>query len=84
VFAYATDPTHFHEWQQDVSDGHAITGPEHLRAWSPQRITGEWVAGGALTLTRCEPGHRTSTLAPQDEEVRGEARRGASHPQRPK
>jgi Polyketide cyclase / dehydrase and lipid transport len=22
VFAYATDPTHFHEWQQGVIDGH--------------------------------------------------------------
>jgi Polyketide cyclase / dehydrase and lipid transport len=22
VFAYAADPTHFHEWQQDVIDGH--------------------------------------------------------------
>jgi hypothetical protein len=22
VFAYATDPTRFHEWQQDVIDGH--------------------------------------------------------------
>jgi carbon monoxide dehydrogenase subunit G len=22
VFAYATDPTHFHEWQQGVVDGH--------------------------------------------------------------
>lgn len=29
----------------------AITEPEHLRAWFPQRITGEWVAGGELTFS---------------------------------
>ena len=28
----------------------AITEPEHLRAWFPQRITGDWVVGGTLTF----------------------------------
>ena len=29
----------------------AITEPEHLRAWFPQRITGEWVVGSMLTFS---------------------------------
>jgi uncharacterized protein YndB with AHSA1/START domain len=29
----------------------AITEPEHLSAWFPQRITGEWVVGGKLTFS---------------------------------
>ena len=29
----------------------AITEPEHLRAWFPQRITGDWVVGGTLTFS---------------------------------
>ena len=29
----------------------AITEPEHLRAWFPQRVIGEWVVGGKLTFT---------------------------------
>jgi uncharacterized protein YndB with AHSA1/START domain len=29
----------------------AITEPEHLQAWFPQRITGDWVAGGKLTFS---------------------------------
>jgi len=29
----------------------AITEPEHLRAWFPQRITGDWVVGGPLTFS---------------------------------
>ena len=28
VFAYATDPTRFHEWQQGVVDGH-MDQPRH-------------------------------------------------------
>ena len=29
----------------------AITEPEHLQAWFPQRITGDWVVGGTLTFS---------------------------------
>jgi uncharacterized protein YndB with AHSA1/START domain len=29
----------------------AITEPEHLQAWFPQRITGDWVAGGKLRFS---------------------------------
>ena len=29
----------------------AITEPEHLRAWFPQRITGDWVVGGTLKFS---------------------------------
>ncbi len=29
----------------------AITEPEHLAAWFPQRVTGDWVVGGALTFS---------------------------------
>jgi uncharacterized protein YndB with AHSA1/START domain len=29
----------------------AITEPGHLRAWFPQRITGEWVTGGELRFS---------------------------------
>lgn len=32
----------------------AITQPEHLRAWFPQHINGEWVAGGPLTFSSPE------------------------------
>lgn len=28
----------------------AITEPEHLQAWFPQRISGEWVVGGVVTF----------------------------------
>jgi uncharacterized protein YndB with AHSA1/START domain len=28
----------------------AITEPEHLQAWFPQRIVGEWVVGASLTF----------------------------------
>lgn len=29
----------------------AITQPEHLAAWFPQRITGDWVTGGKLAFS---------------------------------
>ena len=29
----------------------AITEPEHMRAWFPQDVAGEWVMGGALTFS---------------------------------
>ena len=28
----------------------AITEPEHLQAWFPQRITGDWVVGGTADV----------------------------------
>ena len=28
----------------------AITEPEHLQAWFPQRISGDWVVGGVVTF----------------------------------
>jgi uncharacterized protein YndB with AHSA1/START domain len=28
----------------------AVTEPEHLKAWFPMRITGDWVVGGTLTF----------------------------------
>ncbi len=34
----------------------ALTEPEHLRAWFPQHIRGEWRAGAALTFEHQEPG----------------------------
>jgi uncharacterized protein YndB with AHSA1/START domain len=44
----------------------AITEPAHLRAWFPQRITGEWVVGAALTFSQTEgpgPGFGGEVLA---------------------
>jgi uncharacterized protein YndB with AHSA1/START domain len=32
----------------------AITEPEHLRAWFPQQVTGDWVVGGPLTFSSPE------------------------------
>jgi uncharacterized protein YndB with AHSA1/START domain len=32
----------------------AITEPEHMRAWFPQHVTGEWVVGGLLTFSSPE------------------------------
>jgi uncharacterized protein YndB with AHSA1/START domain len=32
----------------------AITEPEHLRAWFPQRVTGDWVTGATLTFSDAE------------------------------
>jgi uncharacterized protein YndB with AHSA1/START domain len=29
----------------------AITEPEHMRAWFPQEVKGDWVVGGPLTFT---------------------------------
>jgi uncharacterized protein YndB with AHSA1/START domain len=29
----------------------AITEPEHLRAWFPQQVIGDWVVGGELTFS---------------------------------
>ncbi|HEY7142647.1 MAG TPA: SRPBCC family protein [Streptosporangiaceae bacterium] len=35
----------------------AITEPGHLRAWFPQRVSGEWVTGGKLTFSSAGGGH---------------------------
>jgi uncharacterized protein YndB with AHSA1/START domain len=32
----------------------AITEPEHLKAWFPQHVSGEWVIGGPLTFSSPE------------------------------
>jgi uncharacterized protein YndB with AHSA1/START domain len=32
----------------------AITEPEHMRAWFPQHVTGEWVVGGPITFSSPE------------------------------
>ena len=32
----------------------AITEPEHLRAWFPQDVSGDWVVGGPLTFSSPE------------------------------
>ena len=32
----------------------AITEPEHMRAWFPQRVSGDWVVGGRLTFSSPE------------------------------
>ena len=32
----------------------AITEPEHLRAWFPQHVSGDWVVGGPLTFNSPE------------------------------
>jgi len=49
VFAYATDPAHFHEWQQGVIDGHLDqAGPAQVgtKCVTTRRIGG---AGRAVT-----------------------------------
>jgi uncharacterized protein YndB with AHSA1/START domain len=57
VFAYATDPTRFGEWQQGVIDGHLdTTGPVHVgaRCLTTRRIGG---ANRAVTsvVTHVDP-----------------------------
>ena len=42
----------------------AITEPEHMRAWFPQHVSGDWVVGGPLTFSgpegrRCSPTSRS-------------------------
>ena len=32
----------------------AITEPEHLQAWFPQHVSGDWVVGGTLTFSTTE------------------------------
>lgn len=57
VFAYATDPTRFHEWQQDVIEGHLDqSGPAQVgtKCLTTRRIGG---ANRAVTsrLTHIDP-----------------------------
>jgi uncharacterized protein YndB with AHSA1/START domain len=41
----------------------AITEPEHLRAWFPQEIKGDWVVGGPLTFVGTGPDFDGEVLA---------------------
>ncbi|SDP63033.1 Polyketide cyclase / dehydrase and lipid transport [Pedococcus dokdonensis] len=60
VFAYATDPTRFHEWQNGVVDGHMeATGAPKVgdRCLTSRRIGGA-VRSSTSTVTHIEPPHR--------------------------
>ena len=49
VFAYATDPAHFHEWQQGFIDGHLDQpGPAQVGA---RCLTTRRIGGANLTVT---------------------------------
>ena len=49
VFAYATDPTHFHEWQQGLIDGHLEPpGPAHVGS---KCLTTRRIGGAKRTVT---------------------------------
>jgi len=49
VFAYATDPAHFPEWQQGVLDGHLDPpGPAHVGA---KCVTTRRIGGADRTVT---------------------------------
>lgn len=43
----------------------ALTEPDHLKAWFPDRISGEWVAGGKLAFS-----HDSAAIPDFDGEVR--------------
>jgi hypothetical protein len=55
VYAYATDPTHFHEWQKGVVDGH-LDGPPAVgtRCMTTRRIGGANRASTSV-LTHIDP-----------------------------
>jgi uncharacterized protein YndB with AHSA1/START domain len=60
VFAYATDPTRFHEWQNGVVDGHmANTGVPKVgdRCLTSRRIGGA-VRPSTSKVTHIDPPHR--------------------------
>lgn len=60
VFAYATDPNRFHEWQQGVVDGHMA--PSGAPAVGDRCITSRRIGGAVRSatsqLTHIEPPHR--------------------------
>src|SRR5207237_3481869 len=33
----------------------AVTEPEHMQAWFPQHVSGDWAVGGLLTFSSPEP-----------------------------
>lgn len=60
VFAYATDPTRFHEWQGGVVDGHMTNGGVPKvgdRCLTSRRIGGA-VRSSTSTVTHIDPPHR--------------------------
>ena len=60
VFAYATDPTRFHDWQSGVVDGHMATpGTPKVgdRCLTSRRIGGA-VRPSTSKVTHIEPPHR--------------------------
>jgi len=60
VFAYATDPTRFHQWQSGVVEGHlATSGVPKVgdRCLTSRRIGGA-VRPSTSTITHIDPPHR--------------------------
>jgi uncharacterized protein YndB with AHSA1/START domain len=49
VFAYATDPAHFHEWQQGLIDGHL--DPPGLAQVGSRCLTTRRIGGASRTVT---------------------------------
>lgn len=59
VFAYATDPTRFHEWQSGVVDGHMASAVPKVgdRCLTSRRIGGA-VRPSTSEVTHIDPPHR--------------------------
>ena len=75
VFAYATDPAHFPEWQQGVIDGHLDPpGPAHV---GTKCVTTRRIGGADRTVTS----ELTHIDAPRAWGVRGHRRTHPGHRQ---
>jgi len=43
VFAYATDPAHFHEWRKGVTTGHMDSAGSPMVGVTCPQFLGQWV-----------------------------------------